>query len=408
VDQHNDKQLFLIFLSDGAPSDHCFRECRHGFCVWQASESGEQVQDKAGQLRKKLTSCISAWKCRKAITDDVLQECLDLVSDFGDTFGRDRLFLATVAFGSPEEDYQVMQTMSKKLPRSSFQKLGLSTGLLKTSLSSLTSTMTSLCSSVTSASLTLRRLVMMREDQVAQMDVYLHSDPQLKKQVYNRGTKVYERAPFESGADGFAIAKNPFEQGAEWVVYKSCEIKVKAKGQAPATVGPMLVAKEPKHEELLDNKDFYTKSCRIQGEAEALAQLFNRRLNLGPAFSISFVQCYLWQTPDLRKASGVGLCKVEQELTGKFRKWNNNAGHVTKKRYCKWERPEANVSSDVNPGVALGAIGEDDEEEEDQHLFEFMDPNDVPSCFSHFTFVSSEERQLVCDLQGTWNVVDGL
>lgn len=33
---------------------------------------------------------------------------------------------------------------------------------------------------------------------------------------------------------------------------------------------------------------------------------------------------------------------------------------------------------------------------------------DVPQCFSHFTFsLNFEPRVLVCDLQGTWNPVDG-
>ena len=60
----------------------------------------------------------------------------------------------------------------------------------------------------------------------------------------------------------------------------------------------------------------------------------------------------------------------------------------------------------------LGAICEDEDEDEDgdegvdagadtQRLVE------LPQCFSHFSFVHSRGKQLVCDLQGVWNANDG-
>ncbi len=33
-DRDGDHQLFVLFLSDGAPSDHAFMECDHGYQVW--------------------------------------------------------------------------------------------------------------------------------------------------------------------------------------------------------------------------------------------------------------------------------------------------------------------------------------------------------------------------------------
>lgn len=34
-------------------------------------------------------------------------------------------------------------------------------------------------------------------------------------------------------------------------------------------------------------------------------------------------------------------------------------------------------------------------------------PYHIPQAFSHFTYVSSARRKLVCDLQGVWNQFDG-
>lgn len=63
------RQLFLIFLSDGAPSDHIFRSCPHGFMVWQHDPNGG-VHAKSG--KPKLTNCpYGKHACRMAITAGV-------------------------------------------------------------------------------------------------------------------------------------------------------------------------------------------------------------------------------------------------------------------------------------------------------------------------------------------------
>ena len=66
----------------------------------------------------------------------------------------------------------------------------------------------------------------------------------------------------------------------------------------------------------------------------------------------------------------------------------------------------------------LGAIGEEDEEDEEdtgvraggaaeEEERETVLATDVPQCFSHFTYFYSEGRDLLCDVQGVWNVHDG-
>ena len=84
-------------------------------------------------------------------------QCVNRIKHLGDLFGRDRVFIGTVAFGPPSENYEVLQTMAAALPRNSFQKLGLSGASLKTAFSSLTSSLTTLRTNVGGeASLTMR------------------------------------------------------------------------------------------------------------------------------------------------------------------------------------------------------------------------------------------------------------
>ena len=64
-----------------------------------------------------------------------------------------------MAFGPPDQSYHVLQGMAEKLPRGSFQKLGLSADKMRTAFSSLTSDLTTLRTvGGSSAGLTLRQL----------------------------------------------------------------------------------------------------------------------------------------------------------------------------------------------------------------------------------------------------------
>jgi hypothetical protein len=134
------RQLFLIFLSDGAPSDHSEMVCKHGVQVWQPCPSGRMTNRNKPCLQK----CPTAWDCRSQLKSRVESECCKRLRRIGDLVGRDRVFVGTVAFGKPDEDYSVLRSMAATLPRNTFQKLGLSVGGLKTAFSSLTSTLTTM------------------------------------------------------------------------------------------------------------------------------------------------------------------------------------------------------------------------------------------------------------------------
>jgi hypothetical protein len=157
ADAFSGAQLFLVFLSDGAPSDHCQMCCQHGVQVWQDNCDGERQKNG----RFPFLVCEdprTAQTCRGEVRASVKGKCLDRISRLGDLFGRDRTYVGTVAFGPESEDYQVLKDMAAKLPRGTFQRLGLSAMSLKTAFSSLTSDLTTLNTQMSGKSLTVRNV----------------------------------------------------------------------------------------------------------------------------------------------------------------------------------------------------------------------------------------------------------
>ena len=69
-----------------------------------------------------------------------------------------------MAFGDPNQNYQVLQQMGEALPRGSFQKLGLNAGGLRTAFSSLSSSLTTLRNDGGGKELKLRDNVEIRKD----------------------------------------------------------------------------------------------------------------------------------------------------------------------------------------------------------------------------------------------------
>ena len=149
-DAKNRANFLLLFLSDGAPSDQQLVVCEHGEPVWQIDAKQEPL------LRHRSKG--AGWSCRKKAQTATRDGCLQRIRDMGDLFGRDRVVVSTVAFGAPQENFEVLQDMAGVLPRGHFQKLGLNAGALRTAFSSLSSSMTELRTEGGTRTLTLRNI----------------------------------------------------------------------------------------------------------------------------------------------------------------------------------------------------------------------------------------------------------
>ena len=404
------RQLFLIFLSDGAPSDHVDMVCKHGVQVWQPCPSGRMTR----QNRPRLQKCPTARECRAELKARVEKECCQRLRRIGDLVGRDRVFVGTVAFGKPDEDYSVLRSMAATLPRNTFQKLGLSVGGLKTAFSSLTSTLTTMrteCATTKTERDVGRQTIEQGREGLARMaeglmyegewDLYNNVDRTpsetgafLAKEVWDPRRKCMVPQPLMQGAIGVAHATSWHGRGAERLVFHATEVT------RDSLTGPTLVVKQSKHEENMFDRNFHVTSCRLSSEAEAIAQLFNRRLALPDEFHVEFVQATLYTVRDWNfGGDGRVPFVAEPELEGRFTKWNNNAGGVAS--IC---------GALAQLSVSQGIIEEGDEDlssDEEYEPAETFNHLDVPAALSHFSYSVSQGRKLLCDIQGTWNALDG-
>ena len=325
------KQLFLLFLSDGSPSD------------------AKNVHENAAVQK---------------------------IRDIGQLFGTDRVFVGTIGFGPPEDDFPILRRMAEAVPRHSFQKLGLSAASLQTAFTSLTSSLASLRTDRRSLTrrTNLAKMQPRRGDQqegplsLSEFDIH----DIVSKTVWCPQQRKMIPTDLVNGASGVAHAKNYFAGGAERVVFYASEIDATG-----CPIGPNLVAKQSVYEEEQQQKShqYHETFCRKLSEADALAHLFNRRVNAGPETHVRYVQGIVYEVGD-----GLSFL-AEPELDGEFTKWNNNNGRVK-----------------------LFTGDDTIMEEEDE---ERVDPADVPQAFSHFTHSVTDGQKLVCDVQGVWNKTDG-
>eukprot|EP00958_Prasinococcus_capsulatus_P014876 scaffold1565_cov215-Prasinococcus_capsulatus_cf.AAC.2 len=445
-----DARASIVFMSDGAPSDHeCF-ECEHGVQVWRVHWHNRMLRTQ--KLREGLhtwwTSCATEARCRKSTYDDLLQQLKKKMRELGRRLPSTQLKFTAVGFGSPTAGnaaFHVLQQLSAAVPGGQFQKLGLSAKGLSSTLSAfswaVSTSATSLVEIDGAAATSTPFQGRQREPNgiaararynaerleerlqyEGDWDVYaarpcstsavkadgpgklslrdLENIPKLRsKRAYEHRVKYMMGVPFLDGANAIAIATSPFARGSERDAFQCVEIQL-TKRVDPGRrevhlhrepIWPLLVVKEPLRVEDVQDPYFQESYCTRQAHAARYASRFNRAVQGKPSWNVHFVPCWMYEADDPKRysqASGVAKFVGEERLEGRFLKWNNNAGHVRQLNHC-----------------ITDAIVEDDEESVDDCGVE--DIESVPQAFSHFTFENSNQSELVCDLQGVWNATDG-
>ena len=224
-------QVMIIFLSDGAPSDHQSEICTHGDAVFHLKYS-----------KKTPLHCPDMKACMSSIYSRLNTEYSAKIKQLGSTLGKNRVQLHTIAFGPVTEDYKVLRDMAAVLPKSSFQKLGLNSLGLSSTFSSFTSTLTSLrtetnmTNTITSDNkhvhkqLTLRTFTTQDDQQLVsdlnlldtnKWDLYYVGDTLISKEEYRSGG-LFITVPMTT-ISGVAVMKDSFAQGAERLAFRCTE-----------------------------------------------------------------------------------------------------------------------------------------------------------------------------------------
>lgn len=408
IGDHDECALSLFFLTDGAPTD--------------ARNMGLTPVAAQKRMCIRMSEIASKYK--------------------------DRLSVSLVGFGSEYADFSVLQSMVDAIKdspggaRTEFFYCDKYANAIGDAVSSLVASTTASKTALLAggkAALTDRRLT--SEAEVNRYhDWYYHRI--LSHQVFDPKTKNFipsPELPFGADRDAsteylgsrrrspppyLAINKHFLGKGAERVAYR-CQLADK-KSSSKFVLGAM-VAKETKSVEFLeDNIYFHRGFMETQSLASHLAQEFNKRLRALPEFSptstprLVFLPCSVLVLEDPFWPGGSRGVLVEKQLDVsrfEWKKWNDNAGAVDGRL--------ARAPLDVERELAKLALGptskplliieEDSDEEEDEESISGEEsgnssimpnavrPADYLQAFTHFTYLYTNKKVMVCDLQGVFN-----
>jgi len=207
--------------------------------------------------------------------------------------------------------------------------------------------------------------------------------PNVRKTFFNKksGKWEYPEVVFnDSKAVGVAVRENIFGEGSERAVRRVREIDANGK-----FVGPELVGKESLFvENTRDYTSFHRTFFIVQQLAKRMAAFFNKQLLQLPGVdrlvtpTVDFLDCYVLQLRDETNSEYSALLVEKMLDHTKYKKFNNNDGYVLSS-----SGKNANELGN-NPDTSFSI-------------------DDIPQAYSHFTYLASKRKFLVCDLQGVLN-----
>lgn len=409
--------LQLLVLSDGKPSDSC---------ILKVKNANDSIKEAVGNMASK--------------------------------YGR-RFNFAAIGMGNMK-DYDCLKDMTECAKEygahlSSFQVPAMSCAKIGAAMSSVATTL-SLCQTklngntnggykrVRSCFRESTKSIPALTEWVDNTEFHIYSIEKVERYEYRvlpDGSKAFQSVPLlHKEAQGVAIKRKAFGEGSERLAFQFFEISE----DGSSVVGEPLVAKKSRfidddeilndgneEEGLWKDKDRFAKRfCKIQTKARECAEAFNRKLDSFPSLDpdtvrVSFIDCYVYYLND--RNHGESAVVVEPKLEGRFEKWNNNNG------WMKESTPKKSRKSDTNSNHKMASIAEgnenvdhsdtdensgkenevivlDDSDDDDGVIdltglddYITVTKNEVAQAFSHFSYVYSGKKMLVCDLQGVYD-----
>jgi Alpha-kinase family len=219
----------------------------------------------------------------------------------------------------------------------------------------------------------------------------------------------FEPRPLQHpSAGGVAMRREPFGEGAERFAFRFYEV-----GQDLKTVvGPPKVAKiykfvlrEGKGGDHKSKKFSQKNFCATQQLASRLAVEFNAKLDQFPASKliaprVQFLQVSIYSLKDATGKQTRVVVEDKLEVRS-WQKWNCNNGFVQgMKEPPKLDREDLNSFVRQIVLNKLGAapdLPDDEEGQSEPYKFTCFE---VAQAFSHFTYLNTGRKRLVCDIQG--------